>query len=279
MDLALYLKRIGVAEDATTLKPDVGTLARIMEAHGRAIAFENLDVVLKKPISMAPADVYNKLVKTERGGYCWEQNTLLQMALESLGYKVTPLMARVRWNKPPDDDEHNTTFTHMVLKVELGGGSSYLVDVGFAGTNSMAPVLLGNSEPQSLPEGQYRVVDGTHPRYSQLQLLIKGEWKGLYEWRDERAATCDMECSNWYSCTYPKARFTTSFFVCRVIADERHHILNDTYFIRKGHGVESAVESKKIADRAELIALLENVFGICCDIIDVDAGIDRYLAK
>ena len=54
MKLANYLRRIAVAEAP---KADLATLAMIMASHSRAIAFENFDVVQRKPISMAPADV------------------------------------------------------------------------------------------------------------------------------------------------------------------------------------------------------------------------------
>ena len=58
----------------------------------------------------------------------------------------------------------------------------------------MAPVKLDGEDgaPQPLPEGLFRVVDGTHARYRQLQLQAKGEWRGLYEWRDERAPLVDQ---------------------------------------------------------------------------------------
>ena len=92
-----YLNRIGLKH--APLKADLSTLALVMAAHSRAIAFENIDVVRGKPISMARDDVEKKLVDDLRGGYCWEQNTLLSMALEELGFDVVPLLCRVRWNK------------------------------------------------------------------------------------------------------------------------------------------------------------------------------------
>ncbi len=235
--LASYLRRIGLT---TQPKADLATLTLIMAAQSRSIAFENIDVVLGRRISMAPHDVEEKLVNQQRGGYCWEQNTLLLLALEEIGFVVTPLMCRVRWGKRDDSEEPNTTYTHFALKVDLDSGS-YLADVGFAGVNSIAPVRLGSEEPQALPEGQFRVVPGTLPgleTYSELQLLVKGVWKGVYAWRDERAPLVDQQCSNWFSCTFPTARFTTQFFVCRVVDDERHHILNGEYVVRRGHGAE-----------------------------------------
>jgi len=270
-----YLNRIGLKH--APLKADLSTLALVMAAHSRAIAFENIDVVRGKPISMARDDVEKKLVDDLRGGYCWEQNTLLSMALEELGFDVVPLLCRVRWNKADDKEEPNTTFTHFALKVSTDAGP-HLADVGFAGTNSMAPVKLDGEDgaPQPLPEGRFRVVGGTHARYRQLQLQAKGEWRGLYEWRDERAPLVDQECNNWFSCTYPAARFTTSFFACRILGDERHHILNHDYVVRRGHGVESEVVRTVVADKAQLLALLDTVFGVRLEPGETE-GIDRYL--
>ena len=271
-----YLSRIGLtSQDKLYLKSDRETLAILMEGQSRSIAFENFDVVLKKHISMARADVEKKLVDNQRGGYCWEQNTLLLMALEEIGFEVTPLMCRVRWGKPDDSKEPNTAFTHFALKVEMEDGSSYLADVGFGGTNSVAPVNLGiGDDPQELPEGRFRVVPSKHAGFHVLKLLIKGDWRPLYEWRDERAPLVDQECSNWFSCTYPTARFTTQFFTCRIIGDERHHIINDAYVVQRGHGVEKEVKTERIQNKMRLLELISSVFGIKLEESD---GIDRYL--
>eukprot|EP00729_Bicosta_minor_P003516 gene3516-21847_t len=255
--LAAYLQRIALA---STPKADLATLALVMAAQSRAIPFENYDVVMKKTISMARSDIEDKLVSKARGGYCWEQNTLLQMALESIGFTVTPLMCRVRWNKPDDTAEHTTAYTHMALKVETEAGP-HLAD-------------RSTAEPQSLPEGTFRIADGTHPQYNVLQLQIKGEWKPLYEWRDERAALVDQECSNWFSCTYPTARFTSSFFTCRIIGKERHHILNSEYVVRSGHGAEATTVTTKVTDKAMLLGLIKDVFGVT---LEETEGIDRFL--
>jgi len=288
-NLDMYLSRIGLAhllqQDSTststkTLTPDYETLSLIMEGQSRNIAFENFDVVQRKTISMTESDVERKLVDEIRGGYCWELNTLLKIALEEMGYEVRPLLCRVRWGKPDDSQEPNTGFTHVALKVTATAGgddgpSHFLADVGFGGTNSMEPISLDvGGAPQEKPEGRFRVLPSKHDGFHVLQLLIKGEWLVLYEWRDEKAPLVDQECSNWFSCTYPTARFTTQFFTCRILEDERHHILNNEYVIRKGHGVEKEVTKEKITDKARLLELIDEVFGI--NLTETD-GIDRYL--
>jgi N-hydroxyarylamine O-acetyltransferase len=276
--LANYLSRIGLSsQQLQGCSTDRATVARIMGAQSRCIAFENFDVVLKKTISMSRSDVERKLVDSLRGGYCWELNTLLQMALEDLGFSVTPLMCRVRWGKADDTLEPNTTFTHFALKVNTSDGDSFLADVGFGGTNSMEPVNLTiGKELQQLPEGRFRVVPSKHKDFHVLELEKgeDGEWLSLYEWRDERAPVVDQECSNWLSCTYPTARFTSQFFTCRIVGDERHHILNNTYVIRLGHGVDKEIITEQITSKARLLELVDAVFGVK---LEETEGIDRYL--
>ena len=277
-NLAAYLSRIGVSRLPSGR---LSALSALMAAQSREIAFENLDVVQRKPISMEAADVEAKLVARGRGGYCFEQNTLLQSALRALEYEVHPLLCRVRWNKRADEP---STFTHVILKVtlpadelpadELEHAGEYLVDVGFSSINSIAPIRLGTDQPQRCPEGRFRVLadpDG----YSTLQWEIGEAWRSLYRFRqDEPACGPDLECANWWSCTWPSARFTSQFFVSRIVGEAKHHILDNEYAIRQRDG---AVETRPIADRDELLTLLTTVFGI--RLPEDTEGLDRYLPQ
>ena len=118
------------------------------------------------------------------------------------------------------------------------------------------------------------MVPSKHDGFHVLELQIKGEWRPLYEWRNEKAPFVDMECANFFSYAYPKARFTTQFFCTRIIGDERHHILNGDYVVRKGHGVESTVTTTKVESKAQLLTLIDEVFGV--KLTDTE-GIDRFL--
>ena len=289
-DTAAYLARINLDPSLAAACPtDLPTLTAVMLSHSLSIPFENLSVVLGETISMAADDVEAKLVRGGRGGYCFEQNTLMQLALASLGYSVRPLLCRVRWGKV---DDVLSPLTHIALAVTapgLGDGVEYLVDVGFAGTNSVAPVLLsGGDAPQALPEGSYRVCAVYGPEggatsgdsaYTALQRKNRSKegveaWASLYMFRTgETAIIPDLEVANWVSCTKPGARFTGQLFVslCVVTDDEvltKAYILNDSYVVRtlRASGedayVPSTVVTTKVKNTVQLVELLRSVFGL-----------------
>src|SRR4051812_45556722 len=93
-DLDAYLARLGVTGP---LAPTPEALDRVHLAHASTIPFENLDLLLGRPIRIDVPSLQAKLVGDRRGGYCFEQNTLLAAALGAIGFRVTPLAARVRF--------------------------------------------------------------------------------------------------------------------------------------------------------------------------------------
>jgi N-hydroxyarylamine O-acetyltransferase len=273
--LAAYLARVGLDAAVVARPPSAALLEALMAAQSRAVAFENLDVVLRRPVSMALGDVAAKLLGgARRGGYCFEQNVLLRAALETLGFGVDALLCRVRWNKRADEE---TGFTHMALRVTAPGeATAFLADVGFAGTNSIAPLPLDGAA-HALPEGRFRAVDDdvAAPGYTALQLEVKGAWRDLYKWRrGEAAGAPDLYMSNFFSCSSPTARFTSQFFVARVVGDARHHILNDVHTVRRSFDGASAVEDEHVVDEAHLVRLLVGVFGL-----DAPAGVAAEWAR
>src|SRR5947207_333490 len=99
MDLDRYLRRIGFEGRPA---PDPATLARIQALHVAAIPFENLAALSGAPLGLDLASLEAKLLTPGRGGWCFEHNLLFAHALEAIGFDVTRLAARVRWNVPED---------------------------------------------------------------------------------------------------------------------------------------------------------------------------------
>src|SRR5262245_17149912 len=94
VDVGSYAARIGYAGD---MAPTLETLKALHFAHSTSIPFENLDILMGRPISLELDWLQAKLIAGRRGGYCFEQNAYFATVLERLGFKVTRLAARVRF--------------------------------------------------------------------------------------------------------------------------------------------------------------------------------------
>ena len=149
LDLDAYLRRIGYSGD---LQPTRAVLVALHLAHATHIPFENLDVLLKRPIRLDLASLQAKLVTAGRGGYCYEQNGLFAAVLRELGFAVTPLAARVRYRVTLALPR-----THMTLLVQAGG-EGFLADVGFGSAGLLLPVPFGSEAQAQQFAWSYRIV-------------------------------------------------------------------------------------------------------------------------
>jgi N-hydroxyarylamine O-acetyltransferase len=113
INLDSYFARIGYAGPS---EPSLEVLRALCALHPIAIPFENLDVIRGLGVRLDLPSVEQKLVGDRRGGYCFEQNGLFAAAIEGLGFRVTPLAARVRWQVSA---EVHMPLSHMVLRVDL----------------------------------------------------------------------------------------------------------------------------------------------------------------
>src|SRR5258708_29770114 len=115
-DLDAYFRRIAYrGPPAATL----ATLQALHALHAESIPFENLSPLLGESVRLDPASLEAKLVRGGRGGWCFEHNLLFSHVLLALGFDVTRLAARVRWNVPAGPVPART---HMLLRVRLRQG-------------------------------------------------------------------------------------------------------------------------------------------------------------
>lgn len=135
-----YLHHIGIDDPGP---PSLANLDRLIDAHLRRVAFENLDVLLDRPIEIDADKVFAKVVEGSRGGYCFELNSLFARLLLALGYELELLVARVRWGLP--EDAPLTQQSHLMLRLYLAEGE-FLVDVGFGSANPPRALPLPGDE-------------------------------------------------------------------------------------------------------------------------------------
>lgn len=248
MDLAAYLDRIGYHESRA---PDVRTLRGVLLRQVRTIPFENLDVLLDRPIRTDESAVLRKLVHDRRGGYCFEQNHLLLYALRALGFTAVPMIARVRWQVPTDTA---TGLTHMLVRVTIGA-EDWLADAGMGSLSLTAPLRMTDGLEQDTPHDRRRLVrrDG----HLVQQVHFAGEWQDVNLFRPEPAAAVDLEMGNWYSHTHPQAHFRNHLMVARATTDGRCTLLNRELTIRHRDG---RAEKRELAGPDELRAVLAEHF-------------------
>jgi N-hydroxyarylamine O-acetyltransferase len=215
LDLDAYLRRIG---HAGALAPTRGVLDEVHLAHATHIPFENLDVHLGRPIRIDLASVQAKLVGARRGGYCFEQNTLLAAVLERIGFPVKRLLARVRLGA-----SRILPRTHMVLEVEVDG-SPWLADVGFGTVGILLPMPLAAGEAVRQFAWTFRLAE--EPGLWVLQGRQGDDWLDLYAFTREPQYPVDFEMANWYTSTHPDSRFVHTVIVQRSTLDTRFLLRN-----------------------------------------------------
>ncbi|HET6307897.1 MAG TPA: arylamine N-acetyltransferase [Rhodopila sp.] len=253
LDLDAYLARIGVE---TTGAPSAALLRAVVARHTATIPFENLDIVLGRPIRLDIGSLQAKLVDARRGGYCFEQNTLLAAALQQLGFAVQSLMARVVWGAAA---EAVTPRTHMLLRVNLPEGA-WLADVGFGHLTPTAPLLLGQEEAQPTTHETYRLqpLDGE----TLLQVRLGREWRNVYRFSDVVSHPVDHEVGNWFTSTRPEGLFTANVIAARPGQQCRATLLNGVVTIRDA---ENRTERLAVTTEAALRAALHDHFDIALD--------------
>ena len=144
--LPAYLQRIGLPPMA---KP---SLQELQQTHLHAVPFENLDIHLGRSISIQLEDVFRKIVSQRRGGFCYEQNSLLRWALLELGYRAHLIQAQVYSR---GKDEYGPPFDHMAVWVETEEGP-YLADVGY-GNAPLVPMPVVHGATAEGTNRQYKI--------------------------------------------------------------------------------------------------------------------------
>jgi N-hydroxyarylamine O-acetyltransferase len=245
-DLAAYLARLGLASAPSATADG---LAALHLAHATHIPFENIDVLLGRPIRLDLASLQQKLIHDRRGGYCFEQNLLFARVLEAVGFPVTRLAARVRYRA-----NRVLARTHMLLRVEADGGS-WLADVGFGGSGPLTALRLVPGVEQRQFLWTYRLVEDGGVWV--LQARTPAGWQDYYAFTLERQELIDYDVANYYVSTHPDSPFTRSLVAQRPTPEARYLLRNRELTIETATGSEI----RTVTD-AELPDLLARLFGL-----------------
>jgi N-hydroxyarylamine O-acetyltransferase len=264
-DLSAYFARISYTGPR---KPALAVLREIVFTHATSIPYENLDVLLGRPVRLDITSLTDKLVHRRRGGYCFEHNTLLLHVLEALGFVVVGLAARVVRGRPADDPGPRI---HMLLRVALPEGD-FLADVGYGGLTLTAPVRLEAGPEQGTPHEPVRLVALADDEF-EMRARLDDSWMPLYRFTLIRQLAVDYELANWFTSTHPAVLFANNLLMARPDPNRRHTLFNRDFAIRHRNGL---VERRELSDAAELGEVLIRYFRVeLPDIADVAAVWER----
>ncbi|MGW7100854.1 arylamine N-acetyltransferase family protein [Streptomyces sp. NPDC054838] len=258
LDLDGYLARIGIRGDGEggsrgrEPRPDLETLYAVHRAHTATIPFESLDVTLGRPVALDVKTLQDKLVHRRRGGYCYEQNSLLAAALQRIGFEVSGRGAR---NRARGDRLLPVTHAVLVVTVE---GEPWLCDAGFGYPGPFEPVPLGR------PGAEVRQGESTYAVHQEegdvlvLRRLQEGAWRDLYAFTPQPYHPVDYVVLNHYSSSHPRSAFLGKVIVQRPGEDVRVALLGRelTHWYPDGRVV------RRIVAPEELIPLLDREFGL-----------------
>lgn len=259
MDRDRYLDRIGIDPSAVG-QPDLETLEKLQRAHVTTIPFETLSITgdpygshTGSDISLAPVDLYKKLVARRRGGFCYELNGLFGWLLDELGFEVRRLAARIKTNGsfgPPAD--------HLTLLVSLK--QEFVVDVGLGLPKLRHPLSLDGSTYEDTTGIAWRVSEIDRPDADfavEYRQPDSDEWETRCIVRDIQREMSYFEATCGYFQYAPDSAFRGEPVV--TLASDRGHLKLSPSKLTRSIGAE--IEEKPVSED-EWYRLLDEMFGI-----------------
>ncbi len=247
MDVRAYLDRIGYDGP---LAPTADTLRVLHRRHMLSVPFENLDIGRGREIVLDPERFVEKVVRQHRGGFCYELNGAFASLLESLGFRVTLLSARVA----NDQEVLSAEFDHLALRVDLE--EAWLADVGF-GDNFIEPLHLASYLEQQDPAGSFRVIDaGARWRLEQRQM--DGTWRLQYAFSLLPRLLSEFAGMCRYHQTSPDSHFTRNR-ICSLATSDGRITLSGMRLVVTSKGKK---EEQTLATEADWHAALREHFGV-----------------
>lgn len=231
-------------------QPDLGFLSDITLRHVAQFAFSSVGPLLGDDLPLDIESLYQRIVVKRRGGYCFEQNGLLQAMFEELGFSVNLYLGRVIYNQ----DIH-PGLTHRITLVEIDG-NRYIADVGFGPLGPQLPVSLSGEESHE----NFRVfrIEERHPGEFHMQTLKDGGFYSLYKFELSRYGQADCEVGHFYSHKHPKATFVNHLVVSKIMDHEVRSLRNHEFWVI----TESGEQRITIDDGSQLQMILNTQFGV-----------------
>jgi N-hydroxyarylamine O-acetyltransferase len=228
MEIEEYLERIGYEGNT---EPALGLLNALQKKYLLNIPFENLDIHYKIPIELNLANIFEKVVRKRRGGFCYELNGIFYELLNSIGFNVKMICARVFDQR---QQIFSPEFDHLAIIVKIDS-TDYLTDVGF-GEFAFSPLKIELNAIQNDDRGSFRI-----ERYDELYYKVAkraGEnWVPEYMFTLKKRDLSEFKDMCHYNQTSPLSHFTQNKFCSLATENGRITVTANKIKITEGDGV------------------------------------------
>lgn len=243
-----YLNRINFKD---SVSPTFNVLKELQKAHLLSVPFENLDIHNGTKIELNFNKIYNKIVESNRGGFCYELNGLFCELLKSIGFDAKIVSARAHDKEKGFEPE----FDHLAIVVKLDD-QKYLVDVGF-GEFAFSPLLIEDGIVQNDERGKYKI-DLYDKNYYQVSSLINESWVPIYLFSLVSRKISDFENMCVFHQSSPESHFTQKRICTLPTMTGRKTLSGNTLKIKaSGKTIEKEIETEE-----EISNILLNHFSI-----------------
>jgi N-hydroxyarylamine O-acetyltransferase len=251
--LKAYSERLNMSIEDYSISLDF--LNQLHLQHCFTIPFENLSIMLGRYPSLEKADLMDKILVKNYGGYCFELNGLLYELLNELGFEVCSLCARILFGRAQISYR-----SHQILLVRIEG-QNYILDVGYRHGILMPMPLVFNKPIEQYSECFRFVENAGHinlPNEIALQKKILGAWHSLYSFYLTPYEPIDFKPLNHCTATLPDSTFTNTRIVTLKTPIGSKSLL-DNVLVEFKHGVkfENPIKSSRA-----YTTLLADEFGI-----------------
>ncbi len=239
-NLTEYFDRIHYAGSS---EPTLEVLNAVHERHIHAFPYENLDVILQRPVDQNIDRIFEKMVRRGRGGWCYEQNGLLGWALTEIGFSVTRMTGGVMRALFGDEAWGN----HLVLRVDLP--EPWIADAGLGDAIVQPAPLEEGAFSQSWRSFRLEHLSGDEWRFHNRERASPPTFDVLNKAADEDlfATTCTRLQED------PQSMFRQNL-ICQLMTAEGTHtligrVLRNTRSDDDRHLIQSAEELTEVLQR------------------------------
>ncbi len=247
-DEEAYLKRLNIQKKAVC---DEEYLDALIAAHQREIPFENLDVMRKRAVSLAVEQVFEKVVRQRRGGYCFELNSLFCHLLKCLGFEAFACRSRILRGK-----DYVPPVLHRGNLVRLNDGL-YYCDVGYGGPQPGASVKVEEGYEKEIAGRIFRMNKADEYWWTLSRRLDDG-WEEVMQFTTMPQTEVDFVPINVYCSTHPDSVFVQRYMLNRRLENGSISLIGDL-FSRTENGIHT---EEKVTSRERFWELVEKEFKI-----------------